>query len=421
MNYDITTNPTGRSPEHKYHFGSRTSELDTTRPKYCKIGTDEQYRELNKLMTFNPAGYNHQLDFTSSGIKFRVLTDSDVHAQFVRNMFSLEEHSHIPDWTIVHSVNVSVPHPMIYVHLDRRAMLIAGTTFLGEIKKGVFGIVNFELPAQGKLPMHCSAFTYNGSTNLMFGLSGTGKTTLSSDPDFRLIGDDETYWDDQGIHPIESGCYAKSDGLSPDTHLTIFNAVEKARERGTLVVENPGAANARLSYPISTVFNAYHVEQTHDHPENIFFLTMDAEGILPALTKIEGDTIRLFFETGYTSQMPGTEAGSNEIKKVFSPCYGSPFMPRPVREYSDMLMNMIDKHGCNVWLLNTGMNKYGKRYPLESTRYFLKSAIRENVETKMIFADIYPLEIVTSFSYDPRPTGFARLEQLIKELASSRK
>jgi len=266
--------------------------------------------------------------------------------------------------------------------------------------------------------MHCSAFTYINTTNLMFGLSGTGKTTLSSDPDFCLIGDDETYWDEAGIHPIESGCYAKSDGLSPDTHFTIYEAVNRARERGTLVVENPDAANARLSYPITVVPNAYHIEQTHAHPKNIFFLTMDAEGILPALTRIEGESIRLFFETGYTSQMPGTEAGSDSIKKIFSPCYGSPFMPRRVREYSDMLMRMIAKHGCNVWLLNTGMNRYGNRYSLTQTRHFLKSAIFGTVQTKRVLVHDYTLDIVTTFAHDSRPTGFTRLEDLIKELAS---
>jgi len=297
-------------------------------------------------------------------------------------------------------------------------MLIAGTTYLGEIKKGVFGIVNFELPAQGKLPMHCSAFTYNNTTNLMFGLSGTGKTTLSSDPDFHLIGDDETYWDDSGIYPIEAGCYAKSDGLSPDTHPTIFNAVERARAQGCLVAENPHAANARLSYPITVVGNAYHVERAHSHPTNIFFLTMDAEGILPALSRIEGETVRLFFETGYTSLMPGTEAGSDSVKAIFSPAYGSPFMPRRVQEYSDSLMNRIAQHNCRVWLLNTGLNKYGTRFSLTQTRNCLKSAIFGTVQTKRVTVQDYALDIVTTFSHDLHPPNLSRLETLISTLSA---
>ena len=415
MNYDITTHPTGRSPEHKYYFGARTSELDPTRPQYCRTGTDEQYHELAMRLKSENIHYTHQLEFVSSGIKFRVLTDSAVHAQFVSNMFSLEHHAHIPDWTILHSTQVDVPHPRIYVHLDRREMLIAGTTYLGEIKKGVFGIVNFELPPQNALPMHCSAFTYNNTTNLMFGLSGTGKTTLSSDPEFCLIGDDETYWDDSGIYPIEAGCYAKSDGLSPDTHPTIFNAVERARAQGCLVVENPHAANARLSYPIAVVDNAYHVERTHAHPTNIFFLTMDAEGILPALSRIEGETIRLFFETGYTSLMPGTEAGSDTVKAIFSPAYGSPFMPRRIREYSDSLMNRIAQHNCCVWLLNTGLNKHKTRFSLQETRQRLKSAILRTFHTNALQIGDYALHVDNTDSPD-----ISSLSNLFTKIVSQR-
>ena len=261
-------------------------------------------------------------------------------------------------------------------------MLISGTTFLGEIKKGVFGILGFELPEENKLPMHCAAFTYKDTTNLMFGLSGTGKTTLSSDPDYKLISDDEVYWHDNGIGMIETGCYAKSEGLSPETHKTIFDAVELARSRDTLVVENPKAANARLSYPIDCVENAYHKPEDFDHPNNIFFLTMDAQGIFPPVSQISGETVRRFFETGYTSQMPGTEAGVNEIKPLFSPCYGSPFMPRQVKEYSDLLMKKVEEHNCNVFLINTGMDKDGKRFSLKYTRECIKFAIENEIEDK---------------------------------------
>ena len=223
--------------------------------------------------------------------------------------------------------------------------------------------------------MHCGAFTYGGTTNLMFGLSGTGKTTLSSDSDYKLIGDDEVAWTSMGIRMIETGCYAKSEGLTPDTHRTIFDAVATAKKRNTLVEENPSALNARLSYPITCVENAYHKRSNFDHANNIFFLTMDVEGVFPAISRISGNTVRRFFETGYTSQMPGTEAGSDEIKRTFSPCYGSPFMPRKVKEYSDMLMNKINKHDCNVFLVNTGMDKGGKRFDLEFTRNTIKQAI----------------------------------------------
>ena len=375
-NIEIATSPTGRSPENKFFFGEATKHLDLTRPKYNKIGLESDYRDFFAIMAQQP-NYKHELEFTSVGIRFRVLTNDDRHAQFVRNMFTVKATDQEPDFQILHNTSVQVDEPKIFVHLDKGEMLIAGTTFLGEIKKGVFGIISFMLPDSGALPMHCSAFTYNDTTNLMFGLSGTGKTTLSSDPDYELISDDEVAWHHDGIQMIETGCYAKSEGLTPETHPTIFNAVELARERDTLVVENPGVSNARLSYPLDCVENAHATEVKFDHPDNIFFLTMDAKGVFPPVSKITNGTIRRFFETGYTSQMPGTEAGTDEIKPLFSPCYGSPFMPRVVSEYSDLLMQKIHANNCNVYLINTGMDSDGVRFPLDFTRECVKMAIEQ--------------------------------------------
>ena len=376
MNIEITTKPTGRSPENKYFFGSRTEHLDLTRPKYNKIGNEDDFWPLYWQLYEHQDQYKHELVFYTSDLCFRVMTNDDRHAQFVRNMFTVVDkpYEHTADWSIYHNTVVE-SDPRIYVHLNEQVMLIVGTTFLGEIKKGVFGIISFETPAKNILPMHCSAFTYNDKTNLMFGLSGTGKTTLSSDPEYQLISDDEVLWTDNGIQMIETGCYAKSEGLTPETHKTIFDAVELARSRDTLVIENPGAANARLSYPIDCVENAYHEPQQFNHPNNIFFLTMDAKGVFPPVSKISGDTVRRFFETGYTSQMPGTEAGNNEIKPLFSPCYGSPFMPRAVGVYSKLLMDKITNEVCNVYLINTGMDTDGKRFDLDFTRKCVKTAI----------------------------------------------
>lgn len=380
-NISIETVPTGRSPDRKVFFGNKTRYLDLSRPKYNKIGRELDFWEFFEDIT--DQHFQHYLVFYSAGRCFSVETNDDRHAQFVRNMFDVIDDPlyDYADWKIIHNTLLDV-EPTIYVHLDQKIMLISGTTFLGEIKKGVFGILGFELPEENKLPMHCAAFTYKDTTNLMFGLSGTGKTTLSSDPDYKLISDDEVYWDNNGIGMIETGCYAKSEGLSPETHKTIFDAVELARSRDTLVVENPNAANARLSYPIDCVENAYHKPDDFDHPNNIFFLTMDAQGVFPPVSKISGETVRRFFETGYTSQMPGTEAGVNEIKPLFSPCYGSPFMPRQVKEYSDLLMKKVEEHDCNVFLINTGMDKDGKRFSLEYTRRCIKLVIENEIEDK---------------------------------------
>ena len=371
-NISINTNPTGRSPDKKFFFGRQTKSLDLTRPKYNKIGKEKDYRDFLRLL--KDQKYLSPTNFETVGTNFTLHTNDERHKQFVWNMFKVTAEDQVGDWTIYHNTEIKM-EPKIYIHLDEKVLLIGGTTFLGEIKKGVFGIVSFELPKYKILPMHCGAFTYGGTTNLMFGLSGTGKTTLSSDPDYKLISDDEVAWTSMGIRMIETGCYAKSEGLTPDTHRTIFDAVATAKKRNTLVEENPEALNARLSYPITCVENAYHKRSNFDHADNIFFLTMDAEGIFPAISRISGSTVRRFFETGYTSQMPGTEAGSDEIKRTFSPCYGSPFMPRKVKEYSDMLMKKIKKHNCNVFLVNTGMDKSGKRFDLEFTRNTIKQAI----------------------------------------------
>ena len=381
-NINITTSPTGRSPENKYFFGEKTKCLDKTRPKYYKVGEMEDFLQFADLMMpriISEHIYRKPLYLETCGIKFQINTNDERHEQFVKNMFDVVPNNEtIPDWTIWHNTELKVDEPKIYVNLDTKTMLIAGTTFLGEIKKGIFGVVSFELPKHDILPMHCSAFTYNDTTNLMFGLSGTGKTTLSSDPEYRLISDDEVSWNHNGIEMIETGCYAKSEGLTPETHKTIFDAVEKARSEDCLVIENPGVPNARLSYPITCVENAYHEPQQFNHPTNIFFLTMDANGVFPPVSKISGETVRRFFETGYTSQMPGTEQGATEIKPLFSPCYGSPFMPRPIHVYSDLLMSKINDNKCNVYLINTGMDKEGNRYPLDFTRNCVKGAIRRS-------------------------------------------
>ncbi len=377
MNINITTHPTGRSPENKYFFGKRTNLLDLSRPKYNKIGKQEEFDQFrNQLYDYS---FQYSLTFETCGLRFWVRTNDSRHAQFVCNMFTVQDFADEKeaDWVIIHNTDIKLKEPKIYVHLDEGMMLIGGTTFLGEIKKGVFGIISFETPENGTMPMHCSAFTYNDTTNLMFGLSGTGKTTLSSDPKYKLISDDEVCWADTGIEMVETGCYAKSEGLTPETHPTIFNAVELARSRDTLVEENPGASNARLSYPIDCVENAYHNNNDFDHPNNIFFLTMDAKGVFPAVSRITNGTIKRFFETGYTSQMPGTEAGTDEIKPLFSPCYGSPFMPRAVKEYSDLLMQKIQANNCNVYLINTGMDAGGQRFDLEYTRNCVKKCILE--------------------------------------------
>ena len=376
-NIQIKTNPTGRSPENKYFFGNRSIAVDLSRPQYNRIGKEKDFIEFKDQL--DALDYAHVLNFETCGIKFCVKTNDSRHAQFVCNMFTITSIDRVDaDWIIVHNTDVELNSPKIYVHLDKKTLLIGGTTFLGEIKKGVFTVVNFELPQRGVFPMHCSAFTHGETVNLMFGLSGTGKTTLSSDPQFRLIGDDEIAWGEHGVEMIESGCYAKSEGLSLETHETIYKAIQEASNKNCLVEENPNTPNGRLSYPISCVNNSYSKKDKLGHANNIFFLTMDAEGKFPAISKISGETVRRFFEPGYTSQMPHTEKGVDEIKRICSPCYGSPFMPLSVKAYSDLLMQRVEDNNCNVFLVNTGMDTNGKRFALEYTRKCVRDAIDSN-------------------------------------------
>ena len=195
-NISITTHPTGRSPENKYFFGKQAEQLDLSRPKFNKIGKGEDFANFYALLQ-NQKNYLEPMNFETVGTNFTLYTNDERHKQFVWNMFKVTAEDQVGDWTIYHNTSIKM-EPLIHIHLDKKIMLIAGTTFLGEIKKGVFGIVSFELPKFDILPMHCGAFTYRGTTNLMFGLSGTGKTTLSSDPEYKLISDDEVAWTQYG-------------------------------------------------------------------------------------------------------------------------------------------------------------------------------------------------------------------------------
>ena len=385
MSYDIQTNPKGRSPKGKFYFGDNAVKIDTIRTKECQVGNLSDYNKFADTMI--SSHYDHKLVFGTNGLSFFVLTTSDVHAQFVHNMFNVKEAMQLQEypksWTILHNMNIDC-EPRIWINLDKKQVLIAGTDFLGEIKKTVFTIMGYSLPQSGVLPMHCSAFMYRGDTALMFGLSGTGKTTLSADREYLLIGDDEIAWSGRGIHPIEQGCYAKTADLDRETQPTIFEAMDVARNRGVLIEENNGHANSRSSYPLSAVPGAILDEYEFSHPKNIFFLAMDAEGTLPAISKVEGMYIRTLFETGYTSKMPGTEDGVNEIQRVYSPCYGSPFMPLPVSTYGDLLMDRVVEEESNVYLVNTGMNREGKRFALEYTRNCIKRAINKDYKTTHI-------------------------------------
>jgi phosphoenolpyruvate carboxykinase (ATP) len=303
------------------------------------------------------------------------------------------------DWVIINAPGYECPNPeemglnrgnFTVINFTRHEILIGGTGYTGEIKKGIFSVLNFELPVlRGVLPMHCSANVgAEGNTAVFFGLSGTGKTTLSADPNRRLIGDDEHGWSPEGVFNFEGGCYAKTIDLTEEKEPEIFRAIKHGALLENLVyregTHTPDYAskeiteNTRVSYPIYHIPNAMHPSKS-GHPTDIFFLTCDATGVLPAISKLNANQAMYYFISGYTSKVPGTEDGVAKPEPTFSACFGAPFMPLHPFEYAKMLGEMMTEHRVNVWLINTGWLDGGfensKRIKLSYTRAMITAAL----------------------------------------------
>ena len=346
-------------------------------------------------------------------LKVRVITENAWHNLFARNMFIREEDGGVlssfePDFTVINVASLQADpqqdgtrtSTFILLDLARRTVLIGGTQYAGEIKKSIFSVMNYFLPKQGVLSMHCSA-NYGATKDdvaLFFGLSGTGKTTLSADPNRTLIGDDEHGWSDEGVFNIEGGCYAKVIRLSPDGEPEIYRTT---RSFGT-VLENvtcdpttraldlddeSKTENTRSSYPLTQLDNVDLGGQA-GHPKNVFFLTCDALGVLPPISRLTEEQAMYHFLSGYTAKVAGTEKGVTEPKVTFSTCFGSPFLPLHPGVYAGMLGEKLKQHGARVWLLNTGWTGgpygVGSRMKLSHTRRMLTAALTgelEGVET----------------------------------------
>jgi phosphoenolpyruvate carboxykinase (ATP) len=320
---------------------------------------------------------------------------------FVHNMFirptANELENFTPEWTVlaVPYFEANGPedgirqHNFSIIDFANKRVLIGGSGYTGEIKKGIFTVMNYLLPKQGVLPMHCSAnMGENGDTAIFFGLSGTGKTTLSADPERSLIGDDEHGWSENGIFNFEGGCYAKVIHLSEEKEPQIWNAikpgalVENTRFfMGTSEIdfENTSVTqNTRVSYPIDHIEGARE-PSTGGIPENIFFLTCDAFGVLPPISRLNAGQAMFHFIAGYTAKVAGTEEGVNEPLATFSACFGAPFLPLHPTKYAQMLGEKIEKHKTKVWLINTGWTggAYGEghRMELRYTRAMVKAAL----------------------------------------------
>jgi phosphoenolpyruvate carboxykinase (ATP) len=335
-------------------------------------------------------------------VRVRVINELAWHNLFIRTLLVRPDAADLPgfapEFTIVDLPSFrAVParhgtrsETVIAVNLTERLILIGGTAYAGEMKKSVFGILNYLLPAEGVMPMHCSAnIGPNGDTAVFFGLSGTGKTTLSADASRTLIGDDEHGWSDTAVFNFEGGCYAKMIRLSPDAEPEIFATTKRFGTVLENVVIDPDtreldlddathAENTRGAYPIEFISNCSR-ENMGPVPSNIVMLTADAFGVLPPIARLTPDQAMYHFLSGYTAKVAGTEIGVTEPEATFSTCFGAPFMPRHPSVYGNLLKDRIAKGGVTCWLVNTGWTggKYGvgTRMPIKATRALLNAAL----------------------------------------------
>ena len=398
---------TGRSPKDKFtvkdprtadkvYWGevNQAFEPEKFDALYRRVLEHLKGRELFTQDLFAGADPEYRLPI-------RTINEFAWHNLFVRQLFirpSEEElKSHTPEFTVV-AAPTFLADPkrdgtrsevFILVNFTRKLVLIGGTQYAGEMKKSIFGVMNFLLPERGVFPMHCSANVgQDGVTALFFGLSGTGKTTLSADPERWLIGDDEHGWSDRGIFNFEGGCYAKCIKLSRESEPQIWNAI-----RFGCVLENvvlkPGSAepdydsdsfteNTRAAYPVDFIDNAV-IPGSGGHPKNVVFLTADAFGVLPPISRLTKEQAMYHFLSGYTAKVAGTEAGVTEPQATFSTCFGAPFLPLRPNVYAEMLGRRLHDHTAECWLVNTGWTggKYGvgKRMSLPYTRAMVHAAV----------------------------------------------
>lgn len=337
-------------------------------------------------------------------LKVSVVAEEAWHVLFAKTLFinaGAEDLGDFEaDWTILNACNMKIDDPAAYgltgpigivQSLEKRTVVIVGTRYAGEMKKSIFYAMNFDLPAMDVFPMHCSCnVDKNDPANvaIFFGLSGTGKTTLSADPDRALVGDDEHGWSPDGVFNIEGGCYAKCIKLSREGEPEIWNAIRFGSVLENVVMDpetrepdyddGSRTENTRVTYPVEFIADA-RIPSMAGHPKNVIFLTADAYGVLPPVSKLSREQAQYYFVNGYTSKLAGTEAGVTEPMPNFSPCFGGPFLPRPPKVYADWLARRVDEHDANVWLLNTGWTGgpygVGERFKLAWTRAFVSAIL----------------------------------------------
>ena len=419
---------TGRSPDDRYIVDDDETHdnvdwgkvnhpfpIDRFDKILAKMKKFVDGKELFVFDGFVGADKDHRL-------AIRVINDHAWQSLFARQLFvrpsAAELDEHDPDFTIlcingfeaIPEVDGTGTNVFILIDLTKRLVLIGGTSYAGEMKKSMFGVMNYLLPKKGVFPMHCSAnIGKNGDTALFFGLSGTGKTTLSADSDRMLIGDDEHGWSDKGVFNFEGGCYAKCINLNQESEPQIWNAIKSGAVLENVVIDKQTlkpnfddgslTENTRAAYPLEYIPTAI-FPSVGGNPKVIIFLTADALGVLPPVSKLTKEGAMYHFMSGYTSKLAGTERGIKEPKATFSECFGSPFMPRPASVYAKMLGDKIRNHNTVVYLINTGWSGgpygVGKRVSIKHSRAMVTAALTGALDiVKYRHDDLFNLDVPT--------------------------
>ena len=419
---------TGRSPDDRFIvYDDKTHDTIDWGKVNHQFPTGKFEKLLEKMKKFVENKELFVLDAfvgvdPDNRLPIRVINDHVWQNMFGKNLFiqpttsELENHEPeftilcINDFTAVPEIDGTRTDVFILIDLTRKIVLIGGTEYAGEMKKSMFGVMNFLLPDKGIFPMHCSAnIGEKGDTALFFGLSGTGKTTLSADPNRKLIGDDEHGWSDNGTFNFEGGCYAKCINLSQEAEPEIWNAIKPGAVLENVVLDsdqnvpdyddNSLTENTRVAYPLDFIPGAV-IPSVGGNPRVIVFLTADALGVLPPVSRLTKEAAMYHFMSGYTSKLAGTERGIKEPKSVFSECFGAPFMPRPASVYAKLLGEKINQHNTVVYLVNTGWSGgaygVGKRIKIKYSRAMVTAALTGALDiVKYRHDDLFNLDIPT--------------------------
>lgn len=418
---------TGRTPKDKVTVREPGSEANIWWDNNAEISSEVFSKLLAKANAYIKGKDLFTVDAFGGAdpahrINVRVIVERPYHAAFIKTLLirpsAQELATFDPEWTIIDLPNLTADpavdgtrsEAVIALNFAEKTVLIFGTHYAGEMKKSVFTILNYLLPLKGVMSMHCSANIGSaGDTALFFGLSGTGKTTLSADPQRALIGDDEHGWTDQGVFNFEGGCYAKCIKLSKEGEPEIWNAIKFGSVLENVVLradrtpdydDGSLTENTRCAYPVDFIENAV-LPSVGGHPKNIFFLTCDAFGVLPPISRLTPEQAMFHFLNGYTAKVAGTEAGVTEPQTTFSTCFGAPFLPLRPKVYAELLAQKMTKHDASVYLVNTGWTGgpygVGNRMSLKHTRALLHAALDGTLNRGQFATDpVFGLEVPTS-------------------------